>query len=163
MNLPTQLHRWQRAPGFAIGSRDNSSCTDKSIIRGLAYHQRVYRKVAEFVKTHPDLGYTWYEEPWLRNLDTGRMCQPDGVLIDAFTDGALVVEAKLNWKDGRDEKLIATYLQAVRSAFGLTATWPLLITSNVRGYKGRPLLGLTHMEKAYQWRPGLITPVLLLP
>lgn len=91
------------------------------------------------------------------------MCQPDGVLLDHFTGGALVIEVKLNWKDGRDEILLDTYLEATRSAFGLTVTWPLLITKNVRGYKGQPLLGLKEIEKAFDWKPGALTPVLLLP
>jgi len=91
------------------------------------------------------------------------MCQPDSVLIDRITGGGIVVEAKLNWKDGRDEKLINLYLDAAKSAFGLEQTWPVLITKNIRGYEGQPLLGLKQLEGAFQWRPGKITPVLLLP
>ena len=156
-------NRWERAPGFAIGTYGNRACTNKSIIRGRQYHRRTYDKIAAFIDANPALGYKWHEEPWLRHQFTGKMCQPDGVLVDMFTGGAIVVEAKLNWKDGRDEKLLATYLEAVKSAFGVPATWPLLITSNVRGYKGQPLLGLRHLERAYRWRPGDLTPVMLLP
>lgn len=156
-------HSWTRAPEFSIGSAKNNASKNLSIVRGLAYHRRVYASIDRFVKAHPDLGYTWYEEPWLRCLGRRQMCQPDGVLVDGFSGGAIVVEAKLNWKDGRDEKLIDTYLHAAKSAFGLTATWPLLITSNIRGYKGKPLLGINNLEKAYQWTPGDITPVMILP
>jgi hypothetical protein len=155
--------KWQLAPEFAIGSKANKACKDKSIVRGLAYHQKVYTKLRGWLKLHPELNLVFHEEPWLRCLTHRQMCQPDGVLLDPFTNGAIVVEAKLNWKDGRDQVLLNTYLQAVRSAYVLTATWPLLITSNVRGYKGQPLLGLKQLEEAFAWKPGNLTPVLLLP
>lgn len=162
--LLERIDQWERAPEFAIGSGNNSKCKDKSIVRGLAYHRHVYSRLHSFVKARPDLGYEFHEEPWLRRVTGGKkMCQPDGVLLDKFTGGGLVVEAKLNWKDGRDQKLLDTYLAAARSAFGLSATWPLLVTRNVRGYKGVPLLGLRQIEKAFEWRPGDITPVMLLP
>lgn len=154
---------WERAPGFSIGTRNNKACKDKSVVRGLAYHQRVYAHLHKFVRTNPDFGYTFIEEPWLRRTSDRKMCQPDGVLFDEFTGGGLVVEAKLNWKDGRDEKLINLYLTAARSAFGLTTCWPVLITRNVRGYKGEPILGLRQIERIFEWRPGELTPVMLLP
>lgn len=157
--------RWERAPEFAIGSSVNTACKDKSIVRGLEYHRRVYRHLEAWCKSHPESGLEFVEEPWLRKQSSGRrtMCQPDGVLLDHFTGGAIIVEAKLNWKDGRDEKLLNTYLDAARSAFGLSTTWPLLVTRNVRGYKGTPLLGLRQLELVYEWHPGVITPVMLLP
>lgn len=158
------LEAWERAPEFAIGSRVNKACKDKSIVRGLRYHRSVYKRLDAWCKRNPAAGLRFVEEPWLRKVDGARraMCQPDGVLLDDFTGGGIVVEAKLNWKDGRDEKLIDLYLKAARCAFGLTQVWPLLITSNVRGYKGEPLLGLAQLEKAFEWKPGLITPVMLL-
>jgi hypothetical protein len=158
---------WCLVPGFNIGTGANTASKDKSIIRGLAYHNKVYKALRRHVFAHPDLCYELYVEPWFRELKPkypgarARMCQPDAVLIDKFTNGAIVVEAKLNWKDGRDEKLINLYLDAAKSAFGLDQTWPVLITQNVRGYKGNPLLGLRAIEGAYTWRPGQITPVLL--
>lgn len=157
---------WERAPEFAIGSRVNNACKDKSIVRGLEYHRRVYRNLEGWCARHPEAAYEFIEEPWLRRQEgEGRrqMCQPDGVLLDKFTGGAIVVEAKLNWKDGRDEKLIKTYLDATKSAFGLSTTWPLLITRNLRGYKGPPLLGLGHIERVFEWKPGDLTPVMLMP
>lgn len=158
------IETWERAPEFAIGSAVNNSCGNKSIIRGLAYHRRVYGKLEAHCRANAELGFEFHEEPWLRRVKPAKkMCQPDGVLLDQFTSGALVVEVKLNWKDGRDEKLIDLYLGAVKSAFGVVMTWPLLITKNVRGYKGQPLLGLSQLERAFSWKPGDLTPVLLLP
>ena len=163
MRSQMQLETWERAPEFNIGSAVNNSCKDKSIVRGLAYHRKVYKRLHEWVAKNPDLGYKFIEEPWLRRTSGPRkMCQPDGILFDQFTGGAVVVEAKLNWKDGRDEKLINTYLAAARSAYQLSITWPLLITSNVRGYKGEPLAGLRQIDRAFEWRPGMLTPVMLL-
>lgn len=157
--------QWERAPDFAIGTRGNTACKDKSIVRGLAYHRKVYRQLESWCERNPGLGLSFVEEPWLREICEGRskICQPDGVLLDEFTGAGVIVEAKLNWKDGRDEKLINLYLEASRSAFGLTQTWPLLITKNVRGYKGEPLLGLRQFEQVFAWRPGRLTPVMLLP
>lgn len=156
--------RWERAPEFSIGSRDNKACKDKSIVRGLAYHQSVYKRLHAWTAANPELGLRFQEEPWLRRVVPSRqMCQPDGLLYDEFTEGGVVVEAKLNWKDGRDEKLIDLYLRATKSAYGLSVVWPLLITRNVRGYKGKPLIGLNQFEKVFDWRPGDLTPVMLLP
>jgi len=160
---------WQYVPGFNIGTGANTASKNKSIVRGLAYHNKVYRALRAFVAAHPEAGYELYVEPWFRELHPrpGKsrcaMCQPDAVLIDKFTGGGLIIEVKLNWKDGRDDKLINLYLGASRSAFGLEETWPALITRNIRGYTGTPLLGLRNLEGAFKWRPGMLTPVLLLP
>lgn len=164
----TTTKGWQLVPGFNIGTAANTASKNKSIVRGLAYHNRVYRALRAYAATHPEAGLDVNIEPWLRELSPRpgakrcAMCQPDAVLIDRFTGGGLVVEAKLNWKDGRDEKLINLYLAAAKSAFGLEETWPLLVTKNVRGYGGVPLLGLKHIDAAFNWRPGQITPVMLL-
>jgi hypothetical protein len=158
---------WQLVPGFNIGTGANTASKNKSIIRGIAYHNKVYRALRALVKEHPDSGFELYVEPWFRELHPrpGKsrcaMCQPDAVLVDKFTGGGIVIEVKLNWKDGRDEKLLNLYLGASRSALGLEETWPVLVTRNVRGYTGTPLLGLKRLEDAFKWRPGMITPVLL--
>ena len=158
---------WRLVPGFNIGTGANTASKNKSIVRGLAYHNKVYKALRKLVAEHPESGYELYVEPWFRELHPkpGRtrcaMCQPDAVLVDKFTGGAIVIEVKLNWKDGRDEKLIDLYLAASSSALGLTEVWPVLITRNIRGYSGQALLGLKQLERAYQWRPGMITPVLL--
>jgi len=158
---------WQLVPGFNIGTAANTASKNKSIIRGLAYHNKVYKALRAYVKANPQLGFELYVEPWFRELHPrpGKsrcaMCQPDAVLVDRITGGGLVVEVKLNWKDGRDEKLINLYLAASRSALGLEETWPVLITRNIRGYSAAPILGLKRLEEAFGWRPGMITPVLL--
>jgi hypothetical protein len=158
---------WQLVPGFNIGTAANTASSNKSIIRGLAYHNKVYKALRALVAANPESGFELYVEPWFRELHPrdGRsrcaMCQPDAVLVDKFTGGGLVVEVKLNWKDGRDEKLLNLYLAAAKSAFGLEETWPVLVTRNVRGYKGQALLGLKKLEEAFKWRPGQLTPVLL--
>jgi len=156
---------WAIAPEFSISSNANFACKNKSIRRGLAYHRKIYKKLSAWLGANPDLGLDFIEEPWFRRVVNGQrsMCQPDAVLLDNFTNSAIVVEVKMNWKDGRDEKLIDLYLQAAREAYGLETTWPLLITSNVAGYKGKPLLGLQQYEQCLAWRPGVITPVMLIP
>lgn len=132
---------------------------NKSIVRGLQYHNRVYR---ELKKWKPD-ELMLHVEPWLKHSVTKKMLQPDGVLVDLLTNTGYVIEVKMNWKDGRDDKLRTKYLQAVREAFGLTLVWPVLITSNVRGLKHQPRLGLRALEGCCDWTPGQPTPVLLLP
>ena len=162
-----QTQGWRLVPGFNIGTAANTASKNKSIIRGLAYHNRVYKALRAHVAAHPEAGFEIYVEPWFRELHprSGRsrcaMCQPDAVLVDKFTGGGLVIEVKLNWKDGRDDKLINLYLGAARSALGLEETWPCLITRNIRGYQGNPLLGLRQLDNAFNWRPGQLTPVLL--
>jgi hypothetical protein len=159
------IETWERVPEYNIGSRANYSCDNKSIVRGLAYHRRVYGILFAHCDVNPGLGLDFVEEPWMRCIAGGkrRMRQPDGILLDNFTNSGIVIEVKLNWKDGRDEKLINTYLAAARSAFGLTTTWPLLITKNIRGYGGTVLLGLRELERCFEWRPGQSTPVMLIP
>jgi len=162
-----QTQGWQLVPGFNIGTAANTASKNKSIVRGLAYHNRVYKALKALVAANPEAGFELYIEPWFRELrprpgaSRCAMCQPDAVLVDKFTGGGLVVEVKLNWKDGRDEKLINLYLGASKSALGLEETWPVLITRNIRGYNGQALLGLRRLEEAFKWRPGMITPVLL--
>lgn len=75
----------------------------------------------------------------------------------------IVCEVKLNWKDGRDIKLIDEYLPIVANAHGLDMVWPLLITHNLRGYQHPPILGLRKWEDAMLWFPGNPTPLMLVP
>lgn len=158
------LGTWSREVDNQIGTNSVSKTKTRnsSIRRGVAYHKRVYRDLEKWCKKHaPE--QKLYVEPWLRH-DTSRLLrQPDAVLVDPLTNSGIVIEVKLNWKDGRDEMLIGTYLSAAQSAFGLVATFPVLITSNVM-YLGRePLLGLDKLLEAADWFPGDPTPVILHP
>jgi len=75
---------------------------------------------------------------------------------------ALVVEVKLNWRDGRDEKLLSKYLPVVKNAFKLEAVWPLVIVGCLRGYEHPPLLGFKQLDRAFSWQAGDPTPVMLV-
>lgn len=153
---------WHREPENQIGTRAHSrvKTKNKSIIRGIAYHNRVYRALREIFKL-PD--HSLHIEPWLRNQRTRALCQPDALLVDPMTHTGIVIEVKMNWKDGRDIKLIDLYLHAAQSAFGLVEVWPALITSNIQGYLGQPRLGLSTIPSCEDWQPGDITPLVLHP
>lgn len=153
---------WARDFTLEVGSRSNTASKNKSIVRGLAYHRKIYKLLAQWQRiSAPE--QTIHIEPWLRNLKTRKCCQPDFVLEDKTTQTAIVGEVKLNWKDGRDEKLINLYLDAARVAFGLIGVWPVLITSNIRGLHYSPRLGLGSMLNCDDWEPGAPTPIILVP
>lgn len=159
---------WARDLTLDVGSRSNSASKNKSIMRGLAYHRKVYKLLEQWQRlSAPE--QELYIEPWLRLVhpdpETGkrRCCQPDFVVVDIASETGIVGEVKWNWKDGRDEKLINLYLDAAKAAFGLKQTWPALITSNIRGYEGQPRLGLGSLLACDSWQPGEITPVILVP
>jgi hypothetical protein len=150
---------WRVEHGISIGSHNNTASNNKSIRRGLAYHRRVYKALRDWRPADQQL----LIEPWLRCQRTRKLRQPDAILRDHLSNTAIVIEVKMNWKDGRDEKLINEYLEAAKSALGVEQTWPALITSNVRGYRGQPLLGLGALLDCCSWVPGDLTPVVLLP
>lgn len=159
---------WERDLTLGVGSRSNTASKNKSIVRGLAYHRKVYRLLESWQQiSAPD--QQLFVEPWLRRLkpEPGKKkrpcCQPDFVVIDPITETGIVGEVKLNWKDGRDEKLLDLYLDAVRHAFGLRATWPVLVTSNIRGYAHPVKLGLGGLLSCDGWNIGDPTPLLLVP
>lgn len=153
---------WRLAPEVRFGANAGASSKNTSIKRGLAYHRRVYASLRTYQKlSAPDM--ILVIEPWMRCVETGTLRQPDALLADPVTRTAIVIEAKLNWADGRDQKLIGEYLQITQEALGLECTWPLVITSNLRGLKQEPLLGLSMLERAREWSPGMPTPVMLHP
>lgn len=129
--------------------------------RGNAYHRKVYKALAG----RKDLPGTLLIEPWYRNMadypERNTLRSPDAVVVNEETKCGLIIEVKLNWKDGRDVKLLDEYLPIVRNAHGLDVVWPLLITQCLRGYKHPPLLGLDQLNRAMEWFPGDPTPVLL--
>lgn len=154
--------RWQLDFKVTIGSKTNKASKNKSIVRGLAYHNKVYKLLSQHIElTAPE--QRLYVEPWFRHSGTRKMRQPDAVLVDEMTRTAIVIEVKMNWKDGRDGTLLDVYLQAAKEAFNLEATWPALITSNVAGLKHRARLGLGALMGVVDWNPGDPTPVILVP
>lgn len=153
---------WYVDRSVSTGSRSNYASRNKSIVRGLAYHRRVYRCLEAWRGVNASEQQLEIE-PWLRDARTKRLLQPDACIIDPATNTGLVIEVKLNWKDGRDEKLLNEYLAAAESAFELDCVWPALITSNVAGLAHKPRLGLGQLLGCCDWHPGHPTPVLLLP
>lgn len=156
---------WIREMNFDIGTfRKTPKTQNKSIVRGIRYHNNVYKLLAMWQKfTAPD--HVLHVEPWLRNLRTRRMLQPDAVIVHPDTNTGIAIEVKLNWKDGRDLKLEHRYLNAVRSAFGLDCVWPALITKNVQHLppERKPRLGLGSLLSVDDWQPGQDCPVILVP
>jgi hypothetical protein len=153
------LNDWRHRPDYRIGADLGAKSSNAAANRGIAYHRRVYRAIES-----TDLGgLRFLTEPWLQEVGKGRFCQPDSILFDDDAGIAIVVEVKLNWKDGRADKLLNLYLPAVKAAFGLDATFPVVVTSNLRGYEHPPLLGLGSILDAMAWEAGQPCPVLLHP
>lgn len=156
------LERWRYRPDYRIGASHSAKGASNSQRAGIRYHQRFYRDLRAFLA-----GSDWevFIEPWFQragsSMGDNKMRQPDAVLIDKETRLGLVIEAKLNWKLGRDEKLINEYLPITKSAFGLDVVTPLVVTSNVQGYPHPILLGIEQIESAITWFPGDPTPMLL--
>lgn len=154
------VNPWRHRPDYRLGANFDSKSQNAAASRGIAYHKRVYRQLSE-----ADLGGNLVVEPWFECLDNKvkrTMRQPDAVLVMP-DQCAIVIEVKMNWKDGRDTKLLLEYLPIVRSAFELETLWPLVITSNLRGYPHPPLLGLQQFHQCLRWEPGQPTPLMLLP
>lgn len=155
---------WRHQPLRRLGASTGAK-SEGVKERGNAYHRRVYKLLSAHQRINmPD--WQFLPEPWFKQLNTGGVRKersPDAVLLNLDTSTALVIEVKLNWKDGRDIKLLAEYLPIVQSAFKLEAVWPLLITSCLRGYEHPPLLGLGHIERAFSWQVGDPTPLMLVP
>jgi hypothetical protein len=146
-----------------IGS--SSGCRSSgSKKRGLEYHRRVYTRLRDFHNRGGLVGWTLLIEPWYKRLQPQpqRYRQPDAVLIHEPSSTGIVIEVKLNWKDGRDVKLIDEYLGIVRSAEGLDLVSPLLITQCLRGWQGDPLKRLEELHRCQAWQQGEITPLMLL-
>jgi hypothetical protein len=102
-------------------------------------------------------------EPWYKRLGERPVYrQPDAVILFPEFRTAIVIEVKLNWKDGRDIKLIDEYLHIVKSAEGLECVWPLLITQCLRGWQGKPIFSLEEIERCQSWLPGDPTPLMLM-
>lgn len=157
------LHPWKFEENARLGASTGYKSKTGSIAAGIRYHRGVYEQLRKFCKTNLP-GHKLYIEPWFRNKVTQSLRSPDAVLVDPALNTAIVIEVKMNWKDGRDKKLLDEYLPIVQSAFALDTTWPLLITGNVRGIpRGTfPLLGLKQIEDCLTWFPGQATPIMLV-
>lgn len=153
------LDRWRYTQKLKIGCDQGAKGSNSAATRGIAYHRKVFKAL----EANPIPGMELMVEPWFQKVDKNRFCQPDSLFIDHAARTALVIEVKMNWKDGRDEKLHELYLPVVRNAFDLDIVWPLLITQNIRGYEHPPLLGLDEMVEAMAWTPNQPTPLLLYP
>lgn len=146
-----------------IGSSSGCHSTG-SKKRGLDYHRSVYSRLRSYSLDHLSADWVLLIEPWYKELGVSRpkFRQPDAVLLHSPTHTAIVIEVKLNWKDGRDIKLIDEYLPIVKAAEGLEVAWPLLITQCLRGWQGQPLLSLYEIDRCQSWQPGDKTPLMLL-
>lgn len=144
-----------------IGASQGAKSTG-SKQRGILYHRRVYNDLRRVV----GLGMAdWgvLVEPWYQEIRSRKCRQPDAVLLYPDESVGVVVEVKLNWKDGRDIKLIDEYLPIVKSAEKLEVVYPLLITQCLRGWQGQPILDLRRFTDCQSWQPGDVTPLMLLP
>lgn len=163
------IGRWVRkSPNFLKIGSSKGCRSSGSKQRGLEYHRRTYRALRDHFNRRAGGGSPQEEwelliEPWYYNTTTGRFRQPDAVLCYRPERIGIVVEVKLNWKDGRDVKLIDEYLPIVKQAEELEVVWPLLITQCLRGYQGPTIIGLENFEAAQSWLQGELTPVMLHP
>lgn len=155
------LERWKLEENMRLGASVKLTAKKGSKRRGQEYHRRVYKDLGQVLL--PETGVKLLIEPWYRCLTKPKMRSPDGVILLPEARIGIVVEVKLNWKDGRDVKLIDEYLPIVANAHELDTTWPLLITRCLRGYKYPPLLGLRKWEDCMTWQPGDPTPLMLVP
>lgn len=155
------VEQWYHQDTKKLGASTGAKTTDATLARGNRYHRNVYTRLREKVPLILP-GYSVLIEPWFRNFNWKER-SPDAVALNRETRHALVIEVKLNWKDGRDVKLIDEYLPIVRSAFELESVSPVLITADLRGYKHPPLLGLPQLPLALDWAPPAPTPLLLVP
>lgn len=155
------LEPWVHLEHYRFGASMGAKGSDKQQEAGNAYHRKVYN----LLQLHASVslpGWRLLVEPWFKGKTSQKLRSPDSVLIDDVTGTGVVAEVKLNWKDGRDDKLLDEYLGIVKSAFGLEKVKPLLITKNLRGYQHPPLLGLSQFHDCLEWHPGKPTPLMLL-
>lgn len=156
------LNEWRYRRGFKLGTSTSNKSKNDAAQRGIRYHKRTYKALTQHFSDDADVELLI--EPWFQEISgrvKERMCSPDSVIFLSSLGAAIVAEVKLNWNDGKDEKLINTYLPVVKSAFKLEHVWPVLITSNLRGCAQNPLLGLHAIEDCMSWQPGQPTPILL--
>jgi hypothetical protein len=154
------LEQWKLEPGIRVGAAYGAKSTG-SKQRGIMYHRTVYKRFEKLLSA--EQGVRFLKEPWYRCLTRACARSPDSVILLPELNIGVVVEVKLNWKDGRDRKLLDEYLPIVKAAHDLEVVFPLLVTQCLRGYQHPPLIGLRRWEEAMAWQPGSPTPLLLEP
>lgn len=128
---------------------------------GIDYEQKVSARFSKFVREEmPD--WKIMLGPWYQNKKTRRWRQPDIVMIHPEDNVGIVIEVKLNWKEGRDEKLRDIYLPIVKSTHGLDCVWPLLVTRCIRGFQHPIITRLQDLDRCQSWLPGDPTPMMML-
>lgn len=153
------LENWVLTTSMRVGAAHGAKATG-SKQRGIRYHRRIYGELRRRFSAEPNTKLL--VEPWYRCLTKPKMRSPDSVILLPEVSAGVVIEVKLNWKDGRDIKLIDEYLPIVKAAHKLEMVWPLLITQCLRGYPHPALLGLYAWEEAMGWQPGDPTPLMLV-
>lgn len=149
---------WYHQPDVKFGASAGAVGSSGARQAGIVYHRKFYN----VLKMHASValpGIRVLIEPWFKSK-SGNRRSPDAVLIDDTRHLALVVEVKLNWKGGRDAKLLDEYLPLVSRAFDLP-TRPLLVAGSIINLQQKPLLGLGDLPAAWDWKPGDNCPTML--
>lgn len=153
---------WFKTEQVKFGASANSKSKNSAAERGNAYHRKIYKLLKMQQKIMPHLkGWELLVEPWYRGRETRKLRSPDTVFLNEAEKLALVIEVKLNWKDGKDEKLLCEYLPIVESAHGVKA-YPCMVVQCLRGYTGEPLVGLAAVWQALKWNSTKATPVAMV-
>ena len=157
------LEEWFKTEQVKFGASANSKSKNSAAERGNAYHRKVYKLLTMQQRIMPNLGgWELLVEPWYRGRESRALRSPDSVFLNLEQKLALVIEVKLNWKDGKDEKLLCEYLPIVESAHKVKA-YPCMVVQCLRGYDGgEPLKGLASVWQALKWNAGKPTPVAMV-
>jgi hypothetical protein len=149
---------WYHKPDINFGASAGAKGSSGARHAGILYHRKFYN----VLKLHTSVnlaGMRLLVEPWFQ-AKSGTRRSPDAVLIDDVCNRALVIEVKLNWKNEREEKLMNEYLPIVEAALGVK-TVPLLVAGSIINYKGKPLLGLSQLNRAWAWMPDQPPSIML--
>lgn len=155
------IDEWYKTEQVKFGASANAKSLNAAAERGNAYHRKVYKLLEMQLRIQNMDEWELMIEPWFRNRRTRRLRSPDAVLLNAGAKLALVVEVKLNWAGGKDEKLLDHYLPIVSAAFNVRA-YPCMVVQCLRGYEHEPLKGLMAIWQALKWNAAKPTPVTLV-
>lgn len=153
------VERWLHLESYKMGASAGAKGSSAARHAGILYHRKFYKTLdLQHQLNLAQQGLKLLIEPWFESRPTRQRRSPDAVLLgDAF---ALVIEVKLNWRDGRDEKLLDEYLPIVGSCFGVPPR-PLMVCGSIVGLTHKPLLSISQLLDAALWQPGDPTPTLL--